>query len=263
MKQLKIASWNINGIKARAETLKKWLEKEQPDILCLQEIKSTDETFPLEFFNDLGYHIETHGQKSFNGVAIFSKNSPIEVTSGLDGDPDDLQARYLEALFDINGTILRIASLYCPNGNPVNTEKYSYKCKWMDRLELRIKELLEFEEKAIFIGDYNIIPTRHDAKNPDDWVEDALFLTTTRQYYHRLLNLGLTDAIRSCTDEPAYTFWDYQARSWQRNNGIRIDHALISPEVVDILKHAYVQKEVRDGEKPSDHVPIWLVLETE
>ncbi|WP_370932055.1 exodeoxyribonuclease III [Bartonella sp. DGB1] len=258
---MRIASWNINGIKARAQNLIEWLKNEQPDILCLQEIKSTDENFPVELFADLGYHIETYGQKSFNGVAIFSKSSPIEVKKGLDQYDHNQQARYIEALFDINNFIIRIASIYCPNGNPIESEKYHYKCDWMENFIEYATKLIKLEEKLILIGDYNIIPTEKDAKYPERWTQDAVFLPKSRSYYHKLLNLGFIDAIRAKSDDEIYTFWDYQARSWEKNNGIRIDHALVSPEVINKLKDAYAQKETRAKEKPSDHVPIWLILE--
>lgn len=260
MPPLKIASWNINGIKARLNLLKNWLITEQPDILCLQEIKSTDETFPRGPLEELGYHVETHGQKSFNGVAILSKSSPLEVKKDLLPPQEDPQARYLEQLFDVNGQILRVASLYCPNGNPVESEKLTYKKKWFDALEQRLKQLYSLEENAVFIGDYNIIPTPYDAKTPSAWTNDALFLPEIRDYFSRLQNLGFTDAIRTLNNQPCYTFWDYQARSWERDEGIRIDHALLSPEAANKLLKAFVQKEVRRRERPFDHVPIWIYL---
>lgn len=260
MTSLRIASWNINGIRARFENLTQWLSTEKPDILCLQETKIMDSQFPNQHFADMGYHIITKGQKSFNGVAIFSKKSPFETLDILPGDPDDSQARYLEACFEWSGQIIRVSSLYCPNGNPVQTEKYSYKHRWMSRLQQRIEQILTYEEPAIFIGDYNIIPQEIDAKNPNKWTEDALFLPESRAIYQRLLNLGLTDAVRSCTDDQIFTFWNYQARAWEKNDGIRIDHALLSPEAANRLLSAYPQKEPRNWEKPSDHVPIWVEI---
>lgn len=260
MTKLKIASWNVNGIRARINTLETWLKVAQPDILCLQETKIIDELFPEQTFADLGYHVSKHGQKSFNGVAILSRQSPIDLQVSLPNNPEDPQARYIEALFDINQQMVRVASLYCPNGNPTGTEKYSYKLDWMQKLTSHIQELLTYEEISIFIGDYNIIPQAIDAAKPEKWLEDALFLPAPRAIYQNLLNLGLTDAIRACSDEPNYSFWDYQARAFERNDGIRIDHALLSPEAASKLETAYIEKEVRAMDKPSDHVPIIVEL---
>ena len=257
---MKIASFNINGIKARTPALLDWLKAAEPDVAVLQEVKSVDENFPREVFEDLGYNIETHGQKSFNGVAIFSKFPLEDVTRGLPGDEDDEQARYIEATV-VGDKAVRICGLYLPNGNPVPGPKYDYKLAWMERLKTRAKDLLLQEEPFLMTGDFNIIPQAEDAARPDDWREDALFRMESRDAYRRILNLGFTDAFRALNPAPEqYTFWDFQRGAWNRNDGIRIDHFLLSPECADMLKECGIDKEVRGGEKPSDHVPIWVEL---
>lgn len=258
---MKIATWNINGVKARIETALTWLKESAPDVVCLQEIKSVDENFPREAFEDAGYHVETHGQKGFNGVAILSKQPLEDVTRRLPGDNDDEQARYIEATISTNGGAVRIACLYLPNGNPIGTEKFDYKLAWMRRLEDRVQELLADEMPLVVAGDYNVIPMPEDAKRPEAWKDDALFQPESRTAFRRLLNLGLTDAIRATTPEAeTYTFWDYQAGAWQKNDGIRIDHLLLSPQAADRLEAAGIDKETRGWEKPSDHVPVWIEL---
>lgn len=260
MSTMKIATWNIAGIKARHETLYQWLQQNQPDIVCLQEIKIIDDNFPRDAIENLGYHIETHGQKSFNGVAILSKKTPDEVIRRLPGNNNDEQARYIEAVYSTNKGIIRVASLYLPNGNPIESEKYPYKMEWMERLYAHAKSLLAYEEPLVLAGDYNVIPTPLDAKKPQEWNQDALFLQKTRKAFQRILHLGLYDAIRNVTDTPSFSFWDFQAGAWPKNNGIRIDHLLLSPEAVDHLICAYSQTEVRGYKKPSDHVPVWIHL---
>ncbi|WP_455481554.1 exodeoxyribonuclease III [Bartonella sp. B35(2025)] len=257
---MKIVTWNIAGIKARHETLCKWLQQNQPDIICLQEIKSTNENFPRDAIENLGYHIETHGQKSFNGVAILSKKTPDEVIRQLPGNNNDKQTRYIEAVYSTNKGVIRVASLYLPNGNPVDSEKYSYKMEWMERLYTHAKLLLSYEEPLVLAGDYNVIPTPLDAKKPQKWYNDALFIPQTRQAFQRIVNLGFYDAIRNVTDTSSFSFWDFQANAWLKNNGIRIDHLLLSPEAVDQLIYAYSQTEVRGYQKPSDHTPVWIYL---
>ena len=257
---MKIASFNINGIKARLPALTAWLEEAKPDVAILQEIKSVDETFPREHFEDMGYSVETHGQKSFNGVALLSKYPLEDVMRGLPGDEEDEQARYIEATV-VGDQAVRICGLYLPNGNPVPGPKYDYKLAWMERLRERAKELLSQEEIFFMAGDYNIIPQAEDAARPQDWTEDALFRMDSRDAYRRIVNLGLTDAFRArnhATEQ--YTFWDFQRGSWQRNDGIRIDHFLLSPQCADLLTDVGIDKEVRGREKPSDHVPIWIEL---
>ncbi|MEM7088573.1 MAG: exodeoxyribonuclease III [Pseudomonadota bacterium] len=257
---MKIATFNINGIKARAEALPRWIDDAKPDVVLLQEIKSVDENFPRELFEDRGYNVETHGQKSFNGVAILSKLPLENVTRGLPGDDSDEQARWIEAT--VTGRqALRICGLYLPNGNPVPGPKYDYKLAWMDRLYDRARELLAGEEPALMAGDYNIIPQAEDATRPDDWREDALFRPASRAAYRRIVNLGFTEAFRTCTRGPGhYSFWDYQAGAWNRNDGIRIDHFLLTPQAADLLRECRIDSEVRGHEKPSDHVPVWVDL---
>ena len=259
---MKIATWNINGVKARIETLVHWLQESQPDIVCLQEIKSVDEGFPRLEIEALGYHVETHGQKGFNGVAILSKLRFDEVNRGLPGDDMDEQARFIEGVFSTPKGSLRVVSLYLPNGNPVTEDrKFGYKLAWMKRLEAWAEERLSLEEPLVLAGDYNVIPEAIDARHPEQWVDDALFQPESRQALRRLWHLGFTDAIRSTTDEAGvYTFWDYQAGAWPKNNGIRIDHLLLSPEAANVLDSAFVEKHVRAWEKPSDHVPTIAML---
>ncbi|MHA6268133.1 exodeoxyribonuclease III [Aliiroseovarius sp. CAU 1755] len=257
---MKIASFNINGIKARLPALMDWLDEAQPDVAILQEIKSIDENFPREVFEDKGYNLETHGQKSFNGVALLSKLPLEDVTRGLPGDDADEQARYIEATV-VGDHAVRICGLYLPNGNPVPGPKYDYKLAWMKRLQARAEELLAAEEPFLMAGDYNIIPQPEDAARPQDWVEDALFRPESREAWRKIVNLGLTEAFRARNQAPEqYSFWDFQRGAWQRNDGIRIDHFLLSPECADLLTDCQIDKEVRGREKPSDHVPVWIEL---
>lgn len=258
---MKIATWNINGVKARIENLLAWLEQSSPDIACLQEIKSVDEAFPREPIEALGYNVETHGQKGFNGVALVSKRPFDEVNRGLPGDDGDEQARFIEGVVSLDGKALRVVSLYLPNGNPVDSEKFPYKLSWMDRLEIWARERLELEEAFVLAGDYNVIPMPEDCKDPAVWEGDALYKPESRSAFRRLINLGLTETIRSVSDAPElYTFWDYQGGAWQKNNGIRIDHLLLSPEAANLLNSAGIEKHVRAWEKPSDHVPVYANL---
>jgi len=258
---MKIASFNINGIKARINALPDWLDEAQPDVVLLQEIKSVDEAFPREIFEDRGYNVETHGQKSFNGVAILSKFPLEDVTRGLPGDDSDEQARWIEATV-VNEKALRICGLYLPNGNPTPGPKYDYKLAWMERLHKRAKQLIELEEPALMAGDYNVIPQAEDAAHPENWTKDALYLPQTRQAFRRILNLGFTEAFRARNQLPGqYSFWDYQAGAWQRNDGIRIDHFLLTPQAADLMTDCQIDSHVRDREKPSDHVPIWVELD--
>ena len=258
---MKIATFNINGIKARAEALPAWLRAAEPDVVLLQEIKSTDEAFPQEVLDGLGYTVHTHGQKSFNGVAILSRLPLEDVTRGLPGDESDDQARWIEATV-IGTRAVRVCGLYLPNGNPAPGPKYDYKLAWMARMQARVETLLRSEEPLVFAGDYNVIPQDEDAAKPDSWRADALALPESRAAFRRIVNLGLTDAFRARVPGPGqYSFWDYQAGAWQKNNGIRIDHLLLSPQAADLLRDAGIDKEVRAGEKPSDHVPVWIDLD--
>ncbi|MFD1159509.1 exodeoxyribonuclease III [Roseovarius aestuarii] len=259
---MKIASFNINGIKARIQALPDWLDEAEPDVVLLQEIKSVDENFPRELFEDKGYQVETHGQKSFNGVAILSKYPLEDVVRGLPGDDEDEQARWIEASVMGNKTALRVCGLYLPNGNPAPGPKYDYKLSWMERLRTRAAELLRTEEPALMAGDYNIIPQDYDAKRPEVWREDALARPESRAAFRRIVNLGFTDAFRARIQSPGhYTFWDYQAGAWNRDDGIRIDHFLLTPQAADLMRDCQIDKEIRAREKPSDHVPIWVDLD--
>lgn len=259
---MKIASFNINGIKARIEALPVWLDEAAPDVVILQEIKSVDANFPRALFEDKGYQVETHGQKSFNGVAILSKYPLEDVTHGLPGDAEDEQARWIEATVTGDKAALRLCGLYLPNGNPAPGPKYAYKLAWMARLKARAEALLELEEPALMAGDYNIIPQDEDAKRPEAWREDALARPESRAAFRQIVNLGFTEAFRTRVQGPGhYTFWDYQAGAWNRNDGIRIDHFLLTPQAADRLRDVQIDREVRGREKPSDHVPIWVELD--
>jgi exodeoxyribonuclease-3 len=257
---MKIATFNVNGIKARIETVTTWLDDSAPDVAVLQEIKSQDEGFPREVFEDRGYNVENHGQKGFNGVAILSKLPLEDVTRGLPGDDDDTQARWIEATV-VGRAAVRICGLYLPNGNPAPGPKYDYKLAWMERLRLRAAALLADEQPALMCGDYNIIPQPEDAARPDAWREDALFLPQSRAAYRRILNLGFTEAFRACEPGPEhYSFWDFQRGAWDRNDGIRIDHFLLTPQCADLLENAWIEPALRGRDKPSDHVPVWVDL---
>ncbi|MBX9712055.1 MAG: exodeoxyribonuclease III [Xanthobacteraceae bacterium] len=259
---MRIATWNVNSIRQRLEHLLVWLKERDPDIVCLQEIKCQDEAFPREAIEALGYNVATHGQKTFNGVALLSKFRFEETKPQLAGDAEDLHARFLEGVVSHKTGTFRIACLYLPNGNPVDSEKYPYKLKWMERLIAYSRERLKSEEPFVLAGDFNVIPTPADVYNPQAWLGDALFLPQTRQRFQSLLNLGLTDAFRAVSDEPhQYTFWDYQAGAWQKNNGIRIDHLLLSPQASDRLRGLGIDRHVRGWEKASDHVPVWADLD--
>jgi exodeoxyribonuclease-3 len=261
---MRIATWNVNSIKQRIEGLADWLKERQPDLVCLQETKCVDEAFPRLELEALGYNVAFHGQKTFNGVAILSRFRFDDVTTGLPGDDADDHARFLEATVSTDRGALRIASIYLPNGNPTGSEKYPYKLKWMDRLFNYAQERLKLEEELVLCGDYNVIPAPEDVYNPPAWTEDALFKPQTREKFRALTNLGLTDAIRATSDAPGlYTFWDYQAGAFQKNNGLRIDHVLLSPRAADRLRGAGIDRHVRAWEKPSDHVPVWVDLAAE
>lgn len=258
---MKIATFNINGIKARLEPLPEWLDAAKADVVLLQEIKSTDADFPRELFERLGYFVETHGQKGFNGVAILSKLPLEDVTRGLPGDDTDDQARWIEATVTGKATV-RVCGLYLPNGNPAPGPKFDYKLAWMARMRARAAELLADEVPVVMGGDYNVIPQAEDAARPEAWVEDALFRPESRAALRRIEYLGYTDAFRAREPRPGhYSFWDYQAGAWAKNNGIRIDHLLLSPQAADLMRGAGIDRAVRGGEKPSDHVPVWVELD--
>ena len=253
---MRIATWNVNSVNARLETVLSWFESIAPDVACLQEIKCVDEKFPTEAFERLGYNVAVHGQKSYNGVALLSKTPLEDVRKGLSGDDTDEQARYLEAV--VSGPRpVRVAAIYLPNGNPIDTEKFPYKLKWLERLTSHARDLLALEEPLVLAGDYNVIPEPKDVYDPAAWSGDALYQPQTRAAFRTLKWLGLTDAYMAADGAPAgYTFWDYQAGAWPRNHGIRIDHLLLSPQAADHLGNVVIHRDVRAGDKPSDHVPV-------
>jgi len=257
---MRIATWNVNSINARLETVLAWIKEASPDVACLQEIKCVDEAFPREPFESLGYNVTTHGQKTYNGVALLSKTPLEDVLRGLPGDDGDEQARYLEAV--ISGPRpARVGCIYLPNGNPVGTEKFAYKLAWMDRLRRHAAELLALEEPLALCGDYNVIPEPADCDDPAAWAGDALYQPESRGAFRTLKWLGLTDAYMQADGAAGgYTFWDYQAGAWRRNHGIRIDHILLSPQAADRLKAVEIHKDVRGWDKPSDHVPVSVEL---
>jgi exodeoxyribonuclease III len=258
---MRIATWNVNSIKAHLDSVTQWIEEEKPDVLCLQELKCEDHTFPSEHFEAMGYTAHVHGQKTYNGVALLSRLPVENIRRGLPGDANDEQARLILGTAIDGKLAVNIASIYLPNGNPVPGPKYDYKLAWMKRLIDFTKDLLKGEEPLVLAGDYNVIPAPQDARYPQNWTEDALFRTETREAFRALLNLGLTESFR--TLHPAsteYSFWDYQAGAWPKNNGIRIDHLLLSPQAADRLSSAQIFKDTRGHDKPSDHVPVMIEL---
>ncbi|WP_409560448.1 exodeoxyribonuclease III [Hyphomicrobium sp. MC8b] len=256
-----IATWNINGVKARLEAALTYLRNHAPDVVCLQEIKSVDDGFPAQAFQDIGYNVATNGQKGFNGVAILSKTPLEDVVRGLPGDDSDQHSRWIEASVALGPKMVRVVSLYLPNGNPIGTEKFAYKLAWMKRMQARAKALLAEEMPLILAGDFNVIPEPEDAKRPQAWANDALFQPESRAAWRALVNLGFTDATRACHPGPGvYTFWDYQAGAFQKDDGIRIDHMLLSSQAADLLRSSGIDRETRAQEKPSDHVPVWVKL---
>jgi exodeoxyribonuclease III len=254
---VKIGSWNVNSVKARLPHLLTYLTEAQPDVLCLQEIKCLAADFPLLEMRGLGYHVEAIGQRSYNGVALVSKQPAQDVVCGLPGAPDDEQPRYIEASF---GEV-RVASIYLPNGNPVDTDKFTYKLAWMDRLRAHVEALLRREMPFVLAGDYNICPGDEDVYDPVAWRDDALCRPESRARFRALVYLGLTDAYRVFHREPhRYTFWDYQAGRWNRDEGLRIDHLLLSPHAADRVVACEIDKKPRAAERASDHTPIWCEL---
>ena len=259
-----VATWNVNSIKQRLDNLVVWLNARQPDIVCLQETKCVDDGFPREPLEALGYNLAIHGQKTFNGVAILSKLPFDEITPRLPGDSADDHARFLEAVVSTRTGVLRVASLYLPNGNPPDSNKYGFKLRWMERLLGYARGRISLEEPLVLAGDYNVIPDDADVYEPAAWVGDALFKPETRAKFRSLTNLGLIDVIRAVSDAPGlFSFWDYQAGAWQRNRGLRIDHVLLSPQAADRLVGAGIDKHVRGWERPSDHVPVVVELDLE
>ena len=256
---MRIATWNVNSVRARLPNVQAWLAEAQPDVLLLQEIKCETEAFPALDVRAMGYECAVLGQKGYNGVAILSRFPLEDVREGLPEDPADTQARYLEA--SVQG--VRVASLYLPNGNPVGTEKYSYKLAWMERLHAHAAQLLKTEKPVVLGGDYNVIPEPDDVYAPKPWEADALFCPEIRAAYRRLIHLGYTEAFRALhpRTKDAYSFWDYQAGAWQQDHGLRIDHFLLSPEAVDRLKACTIDRTPRGKEKASDHTPVVVELD--
>jgi exodeoxyribonuclease III len=256
---MKIATFNVNGIKSRLPNLLEWLAREQPDVACLQELKALDGAFPVNELREAGYHSLWKGQRSWNGVAILSRGgAPVEVRRELPGDPDDTHSRYLEAAVD--GLV--VCCLYLPNGNPQPGPKFDYKLKWFERLIEHASGLVRSEHPVVMAGDYNVVPTDFDIYNPRSWLKDALLQPETRECYARLLAQGWTDALRKKHPEEAvFTFWDYFRQHWQRNAGLRIDHLLLNPVLAPCLQEAGVDTWVRGQEHASDHAPTWVTLD--
>jgi exodeoxyribonuclease-3 len=255
---MRIATYNVNGINGRLPVLLRWLNEKQTDVVCLQELKAPEEKFPLQAIKDAGYHAIWHGQKSWNGVAILSRNSePKEITRVLPGDPEDMHSRYIEAIVDG----ITIGCLYLPNGNPAPGPKFDYKLKWFERLTIHASELIATKKPVVLIGDFNVMPTELDVYKPERWLKDALFRPEVRSAFHQLVAQGWTDAIRKFyPDEVIYTFWDYFRKAYDRNAGLRIDHFLLSPQLEKQLTAAGVDRDVRGWEKSSDHAPVWIEL---
>lgn len=258
---VKIATWNVNSIKARLPNVLAWLKETAPDVLLLQEIKSTEDAFPRLEIEELGYNLAVCGQKTYNGVAILSKSPLEDVITALPGDASDDQARYVEAVTGADGHILRVASIYLPNGNPVETEKFPYKLKWLERLYDRVKGLLGYEEAFVLGGDYNVAPCDDDVYDPEAFKDDALCRPESRERFRAITYLGLTDAYRALHSEKGrYTYWDYKGGAWQKDWGLRIDHLLLSPQAADLLAACDIDRGPRAKEKASDHTPVWCEL---
>lgn len=256
---MKIATYNVNGVNGRLPVLLRWLEEAGPDVACLQELKTTDEKFPINSINEAGYNAVWHGQKAWNGVAVIAKQKHEleEVGRGLPGDPEDVQSRYIEAR--VND--LLVCCLYLPNGNPAPGPKFDYKMSWTERLLDKAKKLVKLKDPVVLLGDYNIIPTDIDAYKPERWVNDAVFFPEPREAYERLLAQGWTDSIRKLyPDEKIFTYWDYFRNAFARNAGIRMDHILLNPVLAPRLKEGGVDRDVRGWEKTSDHAPTWITL---
>ncbi len=255
---MRIATFNVNGIKARLPRLIEWLDEKKPDVVLLQEIKSSDDTFPQSAVRDAGYGAIWHGQKGFNGVAVLARGAdPVERLRGLPNDPDDAHSRYLEA--EVDGLI--VAAIYLPNGNPQPGPKFDYKLSWFERLNTRAALLLAQERPVVLAGDYNVVPTDADIWSPSGLAGDALVQPESRAAFRRLAAQGWTDALKSCHPTARmWTFWDYQMNAWPRDAGFRIDHLMLSPETADRLVDAGVDRDYRGREKASDHAPTWIAL---
>ena len=255
---MKIATFNVNGVNGRLPVLMRWLAEAKPDVACLQELKAPDEKFPEPAIRQAGYRAVWHGQKGWNGVAILARDrTPMETRRGLPGDADDAHSRYIEAA--VEGVL--IGCLYMPNGNPAPGPKFDYKLRWFDRLATHAAEFLATGMPVVLVGDFNVMPTGLDVYKPERWVDDALFRPEVRKAFHDLLAQGWTDAVRALhPGERIYSFWDYFRNAWARNAGLRIDHLLLSPSIVDRLRAAEVDRQVRGWEKASDHAPAWIEL---
>jgi exodeoxyribonuclease III len=260
---MRIATWNVNSIKAHLEQVTSWLKVEKPDVVCLQELKCEDANFPVQAMEDLGYACAINGQKTYNGVAILSRLPLEDVTRGLPGDDTDEQSRFIAATVTSGDVTVRVGGLYLPNGNPAPGPKYDYKLSWMKRLHTYVSEELQHERPFVLAGDYNVIPAPQDARNIQGWLTDALYLPDSRAAFEALKHLGLTESFRSLHPLASgdFSFWDYQAGAWPKNNGIRIDHLLLSPQAADRLVASRIHKATRGHEKPSDHVPVEISLQ--
>ena len=262
---MKIATYNVNGITSRLPRVLEWLAESQPDVACLQELKTSDATFPEQAFRAAGYGAVWHGQKGFNGVAVLAKGgAPTELRRGLPGDPDDTHSRYLEARIERPEGALIVSSIYLPNGNPQPGPKFVYKLAWFERLIQHAQALFQNADAVVLAGDYNVVPTNEtvDIYSAKSWLNDALLQPETRDAWRRLLAQGWTDAIlRLHPDQPMYTFWDYFRNRWERNAGLRIDHLLLNGAATQRLAQAGVDRTVRGRDKPSDHAPAWVVLQ--
>ena len=259
--KIKVTTWNVNGIRARIENVLEWIDSNNPDVLCLQEIKCLEEDFPQELFTSKGYNVYLLGQKSFNGVAIISKFISLDTKKNIPDNTSDIQSRMIECTFKINSKNIKVCCIYLPNGNPVNTEKFTYKIEWMDRLKNYIEKELLKEIPYIALGDFNVIPTRDDVKNYEEWVDDALFNKLSIRKYRELINIGLYDChVLKQIPLKQYTQWDYQRGAWQNNNGVRIDHILLSSYATKYLSDYQIDKNERSKDKPSDHVPVTATL---
>jgi exodeoxyribonuclease-3 len=266
MRTMKIATFNVNGITSRLPRVLEWLAESQPDVACLQELKTSDATFPEAAFREAGYGAVWHGQKGFNGVAVLARgDAPVELRRGLPGDPDDTHSRYLEARVRAGDVELTVASIYLPNGNPQPGPKFDYKLAWFERLIEHARTLCTLETPVLLVGDYNVVPTndRADIYSAKSWLNDALLQPQSRDAWQRLLAQGWTDAIQQLhPGEPMYTFWDYFRNRWERNSGLRIDHLLLNQPARALLAEAGVDRAVRGREKPSDHAPVWVTLKS-
>ena len=261
MTKLSIATWNVNSVRARLNVILKWLKKNSPDILLLQELKAQENDIPRTEIEDLNYNFITFGQKAYNGVAILSKYPISDITYNLPNFKQDKQSRYIEGFVNLEKKGIRIASIYAPNGNPINSDKYSYKIEWLEKLNNHLKKLLEFEEYTFLGGDFNICPKKIDAADESLLENDAIYTTDIKNFYKKIINLGYYDAFRSINpDIPGFTYWDY-GQSFKNDVGVRIDHFFLSPYALDKVNKIYVDKEPRSWEKPSDHTPLVVEIE--